>query len=321
MARPNTWSDVRGGLIAFVAILVVAFVVLRFARVGALRGDTMPLSAHVSEARGILIGSEVWLAGQKIGKVTDIQFRSPAIADTSARLELKLVVLERFAEKIHSDAFGQIRPGGSPIGQPVFYMTPGTPRGRPIRAGDVINTVPQADVENAAGQFGTASKEFPVIIGNVKVLAAQLQGTQGTVGAFLSAKGGPSVGSMARTGALLSALGDRMKGGRGSAALIMNGELAPRVQRVMARADSVKALIGSPNTSFGRLRKDSTLIAEVADIRNELTLVRRQLDESRGTAGRAMHDSALFSAIGEAQRQMTLLFADIKKHPLRYLVF
>ena len=89
----------------------------------------------------------------------------------------------------------------------------------------------------------------------------------------------------------------------------------------MARADSVRILLASPNTSLGRLRKDSTLLAEVGYIRDELSIIRSQLDQSRGTAGRAMHDSALTHALTETQRQMSLLFADIKKHPLRYLIF
>jgi phospholipid/cholesterol/gamma-HCH transport system substrate-binding protein len=319
MARSLTWSDVRGGIIAVAALAGVAYVTLRYARVGALRGDTIPLSARVSAARGILKGSGVWLSGQKVGRVTDIRFLPPSQADTSKRIEISFEILADRAEKMRSDAVAQIRPGGSMIGTPVIYLSPGTPKGRPVRAGDVIFTRAQADFEGAAGEFGAASKEFPVIINNVKVLAAQLGGTDGTVGAFLNT--GFAGTDMARTRREMARLGATLSLERGTAGKLMNGELGPRVQRVMARADSVRALIGSPNTSLGRMRKDSTLLAEVADIRNELTLVRMQLTESRGTAGRIMHDSALFSAVGEAQRQMGLLFADIKKHPLRYLVF
>jgi hypothetical protein len=34
-----------------------------------------------------------------------------------------------------------------------------------------------------------------------------------------------------------------------------------------------------------------------------------------------MRDSAAFSALGDAQREMSLLMADMKKHPLRYNPF
>ena len=101
----------------------------------------------------------------------------------------------------------------------------------------------------------------------------------------------------------------------------MQGGLTRRAAVVMARADSIRTLIASPATSLGRFRKDSTLMREVGDIRDEMAIVRTQLDQSRGTAGRILHDSAITNSLAEAQRQMSLLFADIKKHPLRYLIF
>jgi phospholipid/cholesterol/gamma-HCH transport system substrate-binding protein len=321
MARPNSWSDVRGGLIAALALAGLAFVVLKYLRVGRLRGETITLHARVGAARGILVGSQVWLSGQKVGKVTDIRFLPPAASDTLSRLDLTFEVLDEHGQHIHSDAVAQIRPGGSFIGQPVVYLSPGTPKARPIREGDTISTSAQADVESAASQFGAAAKEFPIIISNVKVLAAQLRGTEGTAGAFLNTPGGMMGGQVGQVRERFSSLASSLDGNRGTAGRVMNGDLPVRVRRVMARADSVRALLNAPGTSLGRLRKDSTLLAEVADIRNELTLVRMQLSESRGTAGRVLHDSALFSAVGEAQRQMALLFADIKKHPLRYIVF
>ena len=62
-------------------------------------------------------------------------------------------------------------------------------------------------------------------------------------------------------------------------------------------------------------------MTEVADIQNELARVRASLTESEGTAGRVLHDSAAFSALGDVQREMGLLVADMKKHPLRYNPF
>jgi phospholipid/cholesterol/gamma-HCH transport system substrate-binding protein len=316
MARRLSWSDVRGGLIAVVAIAIVAVAILKFLRVGALHGDTFRLYALVGEARGVTKGSEVWLNGQKIGKITDIRFL-PASADTARRIQIEMDVLEQYREAMRQDALAQIRAGGSVIGPPVVYLSAGTMRAAPLRHEDTVRTRPQADVEGATGQFGLAAKEFPVIIGNVKLLMAQLQGTEGTAGAVMN---GPGLHDLGRARGHASRLMDRLSGG-GSAGFIMRGGLSARAKRVMARADSVRALLGSPNTSLGRFRRDSTLAGEVADIRNELTLLQANLESSRGTAGRAVTDSALVTALAEAQRQMTLLFADLKKHPLRYLNF
>jgi len=318
MARRLSWSDVRGGIIAVIAMLVLVFAVMRYSRVGVLRGETLTLYALVGEARGLLLGSEVWLSGQKIGKVTDIRFRSPSVADTSSRIEIKMQVLAKYKSAIHSDAIAQIRAGGSFIGAPVMYMSAGTLKAREIRSGDTVNTHPQADVEGATGQFSTAAQELPVIISNVKVLSAQLKGTQGTVGAFLNAPEGRGTKQLARARAQATQLTSRLSDS-GTVGRFMSGELTKRASRVMARADSVRTLLASNNTSLGRIRRDSTLLSEVADIRNELSIVRSQVADSRGTAGRVLHDSALTNAVTEAERQMSLLFADIKKHPLRYL--
>ena len=318
MARRLSWSDVRGGIIAIVAMLALVVVVMTYSRVGVLRGKTLTLYALVGEARGLLLGSEVWLSGQKIGKVTDIRFRSPNVADTASRIEIEMKVLAKYQSAINNDAIAQIRSGGSVIGAPVVYVSAGTAKGREIQSGDTLSTHPQPDVEGATGQFGTAAREFPVIINNVKVLAAQLKGTEGTVGAFLNTPDGVGMKQITRArtqaGQLASQLSDSGTVGR-----FIGGGLTERAGRIMARADSVRTLLASENTSFGRIRRDSSLLNEVADIRNELSIVRSLVTESRGTAGRVLHDSALTNAVTDAERQMSLLLIDIKKHPLRYL--
>jgi len=94
-----------------------------------------------------------------------------------------------------------------------------------------------------------------------------------------------------------------------------------RARRVLARADSVRALLASPNTSLGRFRRDSTLAAQVEEIRDEAAAARAALATPSGTAGRLLHDSAVFDALAGVHREMTLLVADLKKHPLRYNPF
>jgi hypothetical protein len=316
MARGLTWSDVRGGLIATFVLAVVAFSILRYLRVGALHGDTIRVYALVGEARGVMPGSEVWLSGQKIGKIVSIDFRPPA-ADTSTRIMIEMEVLSEYQPAVHSDAVAQIRAGGNVIGAAVMYLTPGTARTRAIQQGDTLRAHPQADVEGAGAQFGNAAKEFPVIMGNVRVLTSQLQTTQGTIGAFMN---GPGFGELGRLQLRAGHVRQRLTGS-GTAGLVMRGGLTMRASRVMARADSVRALLASPNTSLGRFRRDSTILRDVEDIQNELSVIRAALDEPRGTAGRVLADSALARGVANAEHEMTLLFADIKQHPMRYIAF
>jgi phospholipid/cholesterol/gamma-HCH transport system substrate-binding protein len=320
MARRLSWFDVRGGLIAVIAMLLVAAATLKYSRLGNMHGDTMELVAHFGEARGLLVGSEVWLSGQKIGKVLTIQFRPPQSADTSARIEIRMTILAKYRPAIHRDAVATIQSGGSFIGAPVVYFSPGTTRSAMIQPGDTITTHPAADVEGATAQFSVASRQFPVIINNIKLLTAQLSATGGTAGAFMNAPGGAGLPALPRTKALTGQLYAKLNGAN-PAGRMLSGDFSARISTSLSRVDSIRTLLSSPNTSFGRYRKDSTLITEVGHVQAELSIIRAQLDESRGTAGRVLHDSAISNGVIEAQRQMSLLFADIKKHPFRYLVF
>lgn len=207
MARRLSWSDVRGGLLACCALVVAVVATLKYSRVGSLHGDTFALYAHVGEARGVLVGSEVWLNGQKIGRISAIRFRSPSIADTASRIEIRMEVLEKYRSAMHRDAQAQIRAGGTVIGQPVVYITPGTVASTIIRHDDTVATKSQADVENAAGAFGMATRELPAIVGNVKEIVSQLQTSRGTVGSLLNAPGGPGGAEMTRARAQAERLG------------------------------------------------------------------------------------------------------------------
>jgi ABC-type transporter Mla subunit MlaD len=320
MARRLAWSDVRGGLVAIVAIAVVAGAIMKFARVGALHGDTIRVYAVVGEARGILRGSEVWLLGQKIGNVTGIHFRSPATSDTSSRLLLEMEVLDQYRDAVHRDAVAQIRSGGTVIGAAVVYLSPGSPGAPPLRDRDTIRAKPQADVEGATGQLGVVTKEFPSIVANVKALREELGSTQGTAGAMLN-DGEDRTAALRRLGAQVSRVRRRVTNGHGSLGAATSGEAGARASVVLARADSVRALLASTQTSLGRFRRDSTLAAEVADIRDEAAAARTALATSSGTAGRVLHDSAVFDALADVHREMAALVADLKKHPLRYNPF
>ncbi len=320
MARRLVWTDVRGGLLALLAVVALAVATLKYARVGALHGDRIRLYARVGAARGILKGSEVWLLGQKVGLVTDVRFQAPSASDTLNRLIVAMEVQEHYRDAIRRDAVAQIRAGGSLIGAVVVYLSPGSPSAPSVRDGDTIRTKAQADIEGATARFGAAGKELPAIMSNVKALRSELEATEGTAGALLH-EGTAASGRLQAAGSQMTHLRTRIGKARGSVSRFLDGSLSMRAGRVMARADSVRALLASSNGSVGRLRKDSTLMAEVEDIRTELASVRAALTESRGTAGRVLHDSAAFSALGDAQREMSLLIADMKQHPMRYNPF
>jgi phospholipid/cholesterol/gamma-HCH transport system substrate-binding protein len=314
----TSWRSLIPGLIAITVIVLSSIALLMFAQVGALHGDTVMVYAATDQARGLLKGSDVWLAGQKIGIVSDIRFR-PISTDPSRRLLIELELLRKHLPQLRGDSYAQIRTGGSLIGAQVVYLTTGTPTAPAVDEGDTLDAKPQGDTESVASQIASASKQFPAIINNVKLLSAQLESARGTLGAFGAEEGVEKIG---RVGGRAAELTSRAVGGDGTIALIMRrNDHVVRARNAMARADSIRTLLASNHTSYGRLRRDSTLIREIASVRNEVSIVKALLANPQSTVSRARADSALVRQLGLIEREFTTLKRDITRDPLRFIGF
>ena len=314
----TSWRSLTPGLIAIVVIVLGTIALLMFAQVGALRGDTVRVYAATDQARGLLKGSDVWLAGQKVGVVADIRFQ-PVTTNVSHRLLLELEILRENLPQLRRDSYAQIRTGGSLIGAQVVYLTTGTVGSPSLGEGDTLRAEPQGDTETVASQIASASQQFPAIINNVKLLTAQLESARGTLGAFGAEEGVSQIG---RVGARAADLGGRAMGGTGTIGMALRrDDHLVRARRVMARADSVRTLLARPGTSYGRFRRDTTLIAEINSVRNEISIVRALLAQPAGTAGRAIADSAVVRQLAMLEREFTTLKRDIVRDPLRFFGF
>jgi phospholipid/cholesterol/gamma-HCH transport system substrate-binding protein len=314
----SSWRELVPGLVLTAVITALVWGILRYMQVGALRGETLELLAPVSSARGIMKGSEVWLGGFRVGKVKGVEFRPP-VADTAARVVVRLQVLAEHRRLLRRDSWAQIRSGGTLIGAPVIHITPGTSAGAALTDGDTLRTKPQFDTEGISSQIALASRHFPEIISNVKAINTEMGTANGTVGAFL----GDDDIQLEVVGSRASAVARSLSEGRGTVGLALRngGDIMARAQRVMASADTLKALVMGEQSVAGRFRKDSTLLRDVRTLLDEVTIVRAQLAEPRGTAGRALHDRAAYDRLTQLERELGALMADIKRRPLRYVVF
>ena len=312
----TSWRSLLPGLIAIAAIIAATAAVLVFARVGALHGDTARIYVTTEQANGLMKGADVWLAGEKVGLVADIRFR-PVSVPREERLLLELELLEANIGQLRDDSYAQIRTGGSLIGAQVVYLTIGTSGAGLVEAGDTLRSEPQADTEGLASQVANASKQFPAIINNVKLLTSQLESARGTIGAFGAEDG---VQQLFDVGTRAASLTTRATEGQGTIGLVMRRtDHLDRAKSAMARTDSIRALLASDQSSLGRLRRDSTLLREISKVRNEASIVGAMLAEPRGTAGRAMADSAIVRELGRVEQELSKLLRDIARDPLRFI--
>ncbi|HWH52809.1 MAG TPA: MlaD family protein [Gemmatimonadaceae bacterium] len=313
------WTELRTGLLSAAAVLVAAVLVLVYGRVGSLHGKTIRIYATTDAARGVIRGTEVWLDGQKVGLVRGVSFRPPTVAPKD-RLVLTMDIIDAVRAHVRLDTRVQVRGGATLIGDQVVYMQSGTAKAREVANGDTIHAQEQTDLEDLSSEAAIAARDFPPILQNVKLLAAQLRSTEGTLGALtLDQKGSALSRVEARTERVMA----RLSTGNGTLSLAMGSRsaLVARASRAMAELDSVRALLASNEHSLGRFRRDSTLVRDLRRIRVDLDAARQLADSGNGTVARLQTDSALVQGVHRDLVALDSLFADLKQHPLRYIAF
>ena len=319
MPRSQNWRSLLPGLIALAVIIVGGIAVLSFARVGALHGSTIRVYSSMSEARGVMKGTPVWLEGQPVGQVLRVEFLPPT-ADTGASVLVVMDLLKRHVKYVRRDAVAQITSGGTLIGAPVVSINNPSSTARVIQEGDTIHSLPQGDPEGVASRIALASRDFPAIIANVKGLRSQLGSVGGTTGALLN-DDALKIDIVRNRGTRLA---NRALHGNGTVARVMNGGTAratARATHALAQADSLRALLSTNQSVVGRFKRDTTLIRTVTSLRNDITLARAMLDGSQGTAGRVLHDSALTRQLTATEKELAVVIADLRAHPMRYVAF
>lgn len=310
------WRELTVGIVAAATIALLIFVILFYARVGALHGKKVTLYVVAEGAPGVLEGTEVWLAGQKEGLVKDVTFRPPTV-DTSERVLIILDFLESALPSLRKDSYAQIRPGGSPIGTPVISITAGTSPYPQLHEGDTLHERPAPAIANLANDIGSIGPELSALGAATNELASKLDHPVGTIGT-LRAEGFPDFPDVK---AGMSSMQRRATTGNGTIALAMRGDLRARAMRTMSSADSVKRLLASNRGSLGRFRRDSTLVSKSQHILAELDTLHALITSPIGTLAAVHSDTVLASELQQNKILLKELIADMKKNPMRYIRF
>ena len=313
--RHLRWSELTGGLIAAGVIAALTFVVLVFARVGALHGKKVTLYVVTDEAEGVLTGTEVWLAGHKEGLVKEISFRSAA-TDPSERLLIRTEFLGDALPNVRRDSYAQIRPGGRLIGTTVVYISSGTATSPALRDGDTIRTRQAAAIAAVTDQVAAMVPEFNALGAATRELSTKIRQPVGTLGNIRS-QGLPD---FADIGAGVSSLNARARG-NGTISPLTRGNLRTRASHAMAAADSIRTLLSSNKGNIGRFRRDTTLATKTSHVLAEIDTLRALLSNPVGTIAAVHSDSVLRRELDRSHASLASLMRDVKRHPVRYIRF
>jgi len=309
MSTRLSWRNVIPGLIALALLASIVVVVLMYGGVGKIRGDKQKLLVVSGHARGLINGSEVWLAGQRIGTVLGMDFLPPT-ADSQARLLIIAEVKRSAASQIRRDSKVLIRSGGTLVGPIVMWIETGTPASPAVTERDTLHAQMASELEIAGSRAARGVDELPALMTDAKTVLGYVKDPNGVRGAVT----GPAMVEAKKLMATMNRAGQRTSASEARASLMANASSA------LARVDSIRAMLATSG-NVGRFRRDTTLPRTIANVRDELAALQARMDSSTGTLHRLARDSAMTRAVADARVEMTLLFTDLRKHPLRYIAF
>jgi phospholipid/cholesterol/gamma-HCH transport system substrate-binding protein len=281
-------SELRVGILVFVSIIILVLLILNAS------GDINPfakklhLRARFNDANGLREGSEVRLAGVRVGKVDKITLLPPSDVPNAPRVEASMVINSSIdgrpaTERIRTDSTAQ---QGSPSllgNEMLLNITPGTALGQPVSDGTILpssssNTVNDFATSGTdlAQRLSKLSDEISVIVRNVKDgkgtvgrlfndeslynnlnatirdtedLMVQIRSGQGSAGKFVN---DPALYNNANAiAANLKLLSDDLRAGKGTAGKLLNDDELYR--RINAMADRVNHSIDSIDQMIGEV--------------------------------------------------------------------
>ena len=308
---PPPWRKLIGGIVILVVIIVGAFSIIAFARVGSLKGSTYIAYIQAEQANGIFKGTDVWLQGQKVGVVKSVGFRQ--LPDTTVQTVLQVEVMSPYKQFIKKDSRVEFKPGGSYVGAQVVAVRIGSAGAPVLEAGDTLTRVSVIDPDLRQNELSAAGKDFPEIVASLRAIGSDLTKTQSQ----FSTLGEHSSGLQL----VMKHVVEFQTRRRGSFSLLMRDRaLGQRVQIVIERADSLLDFAREPGT-MSRFMTDSALSVQLARTRAELDSVRVRIAREDGAAGRFLSDDALQKDLEELSNQIAKTLADFGKRPQRYSPF
>jgi hypothetical protein len=266
-------------------------------------------------ASGVLNGTEVWLAGKKVGLVRSVELRPP-VSDTAERIAIAMDVLDPYVRYIRRNSDIRIQPGGRLIGSPVIYIEVGTAAAPGVSAGDTLRAGAQVQARSGLADASSLGDSLTEIATTASTIKREFDSTANDLSGLASI-------SSRQANAVHVALdnfSDRALASRGTLAGFVrdSARLRAEASRVSALADSIGMAANNGSGEIGRFRRDSTLVLQARQTLVSVADLRRRVARY---AGRSDEGTALAAQLDRAHAQLDSIVQDAKSHPLRYITF
>jgi phospholipid/cholesterol/gamma-HCH transport system substrate-binding protein len=318
------WRQARVVVLILAGLALLAFAMYRVGKIFDVFADRYTIVTLLPNVAGLREGALVSLAGQRIGKVEEIQFIPLRAKRDDNHLLLKLEVGEAVREQIRTDSRALVRAQGV-LGDKYIDITPGTMRGRPLAAGDTIPSTTLMDIEQFLVKASDAMDRANVIVDDLRLITGGLARGEGTMGALLRDQ--QLYGRMLGATNELNTLLTQINHGDGALSRMINDpEMYQRMVSATARVDSLAGLALYGNGSLAQLMRSDSLYRGLVGMTTkgdaaagELSALLQKTNRPDGTFNRLLTDPRLFDELLKSVTDLQTLLADVRQNPKKYV--
>lgn len=276
-----SFRELRVGLLVLGSIAILVFMILNAS------GDINPFSkklhlkARFMDANGLREGSEVRLAGVRVGKIDEITLLPPSEVPNAPRVEALMVIDSTIDgrpanERIRTDSQAQ---QGSPSllgNEMLINITPGTAVGQPVKDYAIL----PSSTSNTVNDFATSGTDLAQ---RLSKLSDEINGIVRDV-----------------------------KEGKGTVGRLFSDEaLYNNLNATILETEDVMRQVRSGSGSAGRFINDPALYNNANEITVQLRKIAEDLRAGRGTAGKLLTDDELYLRINRTADRLDRSVAQI----------
>lgn len=316
----QTARQVRVGILLIVSLLLLAFGIFQVGRLFDVFATRYPLVTLLESSGGLIAGSPVTLAGQRVGQVASIEFLPVGERRDSATVIARLSVNESVQSQIRGDSRVILETQGL-LGDRFVNISPGSPGFEPLEPGDTIPSLPPLDYESVLRTAAATIEQVQDVVVDLRTLTNRLAAGEGTLGSLLTDDA--LYQRMAATTAELADLLRAVNRSDGTLArVIRDPQLYDRMNTTLARLDSLGAVALQGDGSLGRLMRDDSLYEGLLGVvgRADSTLAGVEglvagAADDEGTIQRLLEDPELYDQLLKTIVDLQALIQEIREDP------
>jgi len=270
--RKIRWSELKVGVVAFVAMIVLAVLIFLLTGSRAIFEHNETVRTYVSDAAGMTVSTPVRLNGILVGAIQNI--RLSGSKDPKRAVEMEIEIQGRYMKDIPEDSTASIT-AANLLGNKFIDITKGQ-SATPIKPGAELRALQTQDIPELMAQSAN-------LINTLQDIATRTN----------------------------SMLGDIDKGKGNLGKLLRDDELYNRLNGIALEGQQLLADVRNGQGTLSKLIYDSTLYDEVRAPLQRIDAMLADLQQGQGTAGKLLKDPRVYDDARETLAQMRRLAEDL----------